>query len=274
MKLAFSTNAFKKVSFEESLAQIAEAGYQGVEIMADVPHAYPPQMSRRRIRAAVSLLKELRLEVSNINAFTFFAMGDTYNPSWIDPQPQMRAHRVEHTENSIRLAHEFGAAFLSTEPGGLVAAGVSREQAMEWFRLGLQMVYPLARDLGVTILIEPEPDLLLDTTDDFLEFIGTVPHGNVALNFDIGHFYCVGEDPAEAVHTLAPWIRHVHLEDIAPSREHRHLVPGHGAIDLKGVLAALRDIGYDGWVTVELYPYESTARQVADEAIAYLEMLL
>jgi sugar phosphate isomerase/epimerase len=136
------------------------------------------------------------------------------------------------------------------------------------------MVYPLARELGVTLLVEPEPKLLLERTDDFLEFIGTIPHGQVALNFDVGHFYCVGEDPAQAARTLAPWIRHVHIEDIAPSREHRHLVPGRGAIDYPSVFAALRDIGYDGWITVELYPYETTARQVADEALAFLEPLM
>jgi sugar phosphate isomerase/epimerase len=274
VKLAFSTNAFKQTSFEESLRQIAEAGYQGVEIMADVPHAYPPHMSRRRTRSAVALLKELRLEVSNINAFTFFALGDTYNPSWIDPAPKVRAQRVEHTENCLNMAHDFGAQYISIEPGGPLPSGVAREQAMEWFRLGLQMVFPLARELGVTMLIEPEPQLLLESSDDFMEFVGTVPHGQVALNFDIGHFYCVGEDPAEAARELAPWIRHVHIEDIAASREHRHLVPGDGAIDYPRVLAALRDIGYDDWITVELYPYESTARQVADEAIAVLEPLL
>jgi sugar phosphate isomerase/epimerase len=274
MKLAFSTNAFKKVSLEESLQQIADAGYEGVEIMADVPHAYPPQMSRRRVRAVVELLKNLRLEVSNINAFTFFAMGDTYNPSWIDPSPAVRSQRVEHTENCLRLTRDLGAKFMSTEPGGPVPAGMSRDQAMEYYRLGLQMVYPLARELGVTILIEPEPALLLERRDDVLEFIGTVPHGQVGLNFDIGHFYCVGEDPAEAARLLGPWIRHVHLEDIARSREHRHLVPGHGAIDYPSVLAALRDIGYNGWITVELYPYESTARQVADEALRFMERIM
>ncbi len=274
MKLAFSTNAFKQVSLEESVRQIAEAGYAGVEIMADVPHAYPPHLTRRRTRRLVELLGELNLKISNINAFTFFALGDTYNPSWIDPSPAVRAQRVEHTENCLRLAAEIGAKSISLEPGGPVPAGMSREQAMEYYRLGLQMVYPLARELGVTLLIEPEPKLLLERTDDFLEFIGTVPHGQVALNFDIGHFYCVGEDPAQAARTLAPWIRHVHLEDIAPSREHRHLVPGRGAIDYTAVFAALRDIGYDGWITVELYPYESTARQVADEAMAFLDPLL
>ncbi|NLX58077.1 MAG: sugar phosphate isomerase/epimerase [Phycisphaerae bacterium] len=271
MRLAFSTNAFKKVSLEEAIDQIADAGYEGVEIMADVPHAYPPHMSRRRTKALVTQMRDLRLEVSNVNAFTFFALGDTWNPSWIDPSPKVRAQRVEHTENSLRLAAELGAAAISTEPGGHVSPKLTHGQAMEFFRLGLQMVYPLARQLDVTVLIEPEPELLLESADDFLEFIGTVPHGHVGLNFDVGHFFCVGDDPAEAARKLAPWIRHVHIEDIAPNREHKHLVPGRGAIDYAAVFRALRDIGYNGWVTVELYPYESTARQVADEALLFLQ---
>ena len=47
-------------------------------------------------------------------------------------------------------------------------------------------------------------------------------------------------------------------------------MPGRGAIDLEGVLAALRGIGYQGWITVELYPYEAQAHEVAEEAFAYL----
>jgi sugar phosphate isomerase/epimerase len=77
-------------------------------------------------------------------------------------------------------------------------------------------------------------------------------------------------DPAEAARRLGPHIRHVHLEDIAATREHKHLVPGRGAIDFGSVLGALAEAGYDGWVTVELYPYETEAREVAEEALLYL----
>ena len=73
---------------------------------------------------------------------------------------------------------------------------------------------------------------------------------------------------------LAEHLRHVHLEDIAASRVHQHLVPGHGAIDFAAVFAALRKIGYDGWVTVELYPYRTTAAAVAREALNFIEPLL
>jgi sugar phosphate isomerase/epimerase len=65
----------------------------------------------------------------------------------------------------------------------------------------------------------------------------------------------VKDDPAETVRKLAPLIRHVHLEDIAATRVHHHLVPGEGVIDFHGTLKALQEVGYRDWVTIELYTY-------------------
>jgi len=270
MNLAFSTNAFKQASLEESLRAIAECGYAGAEILADVPHAYPRHMDGRRIGRVRALLEDLRLTVTNLNAFTLFAVGDTYHPSWIEPDARAREVRIEHTENCILLARDLGAPSLSLEPGGPLPKGTKRSEALALYRDGLARVLPLAEACGVNLLVEPEPDLLIERPEEFEEFLKGFSHRRLGLNFDIGHFYCVGVDPAEAAHRLAPHIRHVHLEDIAPSREHKHLVPGRGAIDLPKALRALRDSGYDGWITVELYPYETQAREVAEEAFAYL----
>jgi len=63
----------------------------------------------------------------------------------------------------------------------------------------------------------------------------------------------VKDEPAETVRRLGKLIRHVHLEDIAPTRVHHHMIPGEGVIDFRSTLAALQEIGYDGWVTIELY---------------------
>ena len=271
MKLAFSTNAFKQVSLEESLRQIALCGYAGVEIMADVPHAYPPQMDARRRKSVVRLLKELRLGVTNLNAFTLFAQGDTWHPSWIEPEAGARRRRIAHTLDCIRLARDLGAPGISLEPGGPLPAGMDRQTALDLYRQGLTECLPLAEECGVNLLVEPEPHLLIERPEEFEELLQGFTHPRLGLNFDIGHFYCVGVDPSDAARRLAPHIRHVHLEDIAPTREHRHLVPGRGAIDLGGVLKTLRDLGYTGWVTAELYPYEAQAREVADEAFRYLE---
>jgi len=97
---------------------------------------------------------------------------------------------------------------------------------------------------------------------------------NIKMNCDVGHLFCVGEDPAEVIRSMPEQIAHVHLEDIGENRVHQHLTPGRGAIDFVSIFAALKTIRYDGWVTVELYPYESTAQGVARLAIQHLSPMI
>src|SRR4051812_44853556 len=80
MKLAFSTNAYKRTTLEAAIDSIASLGYAGVEVMADVPHAYPPEMPVERVNRVREQIAGHKLAVSNVNAFTLFAIGDTYHP--------------------------------------------------------------------------------------------------------------------------------------------------------------------------------------------------
>jgi sugar phosphate isomerase/epimerase len=97
-----------------------------------------------------------------------------------------------------------------------------------------------------------------------------VNHPNLKMNCDLGHFYCVEEDPATVVRECAAHIAHIHLEDIKENRVHQHRVPGEGAMDWDGIFQAIADIKYEGWVTVELYPYESTAEDAGRKAFEFL----
>ena len=141
-------------------------------------------------------------------------------------------------------------------------------------KLFVEMLKPVvehAEKEGVLLLVEPEPGLLIETADQFLEFMRHIDSPAVGLNFDIGHFYCVGDDPAATVRRLAKYIRHVHLEDIAATRVHHHLIPGEGAIDFAATSSKrVRDIGYDGWVTIELYPYVDDPDAAARTAFEYV----
>ena len=131
-----------------------------------------------------------------------------------------------------------------------------------------------AHSLGVLLLIEPEPDLLLETTDQYLEVAERLNAPSIGLNFDVGHAFCVSEDLPRSIAKLAPHIRHYHFEDIAPSRVHHHLVPGTGAIDFKEVMTAIRATGYDGWLTVELYPFLDDPDSAARSALEVLRPLV
>ncbi|MFH0822670.1 MAG: sugar phosphate isomerase/epimerase, partial [Pseudomonadota bacterium] len=73
MKFAFSSNAFLRTTLIEAIRTIAAIGYEGIEIMADVPHAYPLHLKPADIRDIQSALRDNGLEVSNINAFMHHA---------------------------------------------------------------------------------------------------------------------------------------------------------------------------------------------------------
>jgi sugar phosphate isomerase/epimerase len=275
--LAFSTNAFKKNTLEEAIDAIAAIGYTGVELMADVPHAYPPALDSQQRVQLKQHIESRGLAVSNINAFTLFAEGDTYHPTWIEEDERLRDLRIEHTMDCMELAQQMGSRTVSLQPGGpLIGTRLSREAA-EWrFADGLERLLPLAERLGITLAVEPEPGLLIETSAEYHEFKKTYFAGDdrIRMNCDVGHLYCVGEDPAEVIREMPEEIAHVHLEDIGANRVHQHLTPGKGAIDFTSIFKALHDIAYGGWVTVELYPYETTAAGVARAAWEHLQPLL
>jgi sugar phosphate isomerase/epimerase len=274
MKLAFSSNAYMAYSVEETIRRVAAIGYTGIEILADVPHAWPAGLLPERVDSLQRALAEHRLEISNVNAFMMNAVADPrqpyWHPSWIDPDPHYRAIRREHTKRALALAAEIGAPHITTEPGGPLAEGQSRREAFDIFYEELMRCLDVAADLAMPLLIEPEPELLIERFDEYLEFVERLDSPYVGLNFDIGHAYCVGEDPQEWIAKMASHTVHYHFEDIAASRVHQHLIPGEGAIDFDATLAAIAKTDYNGWLTVELYPYIDDPDTAAREAFQYL----
>lgn len=272
MIIGYSTNAFVKVTLFEAVEKIAHLGFRGLEIMCDRPHLYPPDYGEEELARLKGLIDEGGLKVTNLNSFTLFAVGDTYLPSWIEPQEERREIRIQHTLECLKLADFFGCKNISVPPGGPLG-DMAREEAMSLFHEGLERVAPLAEDLGIKILVEPEPDLLMENTREFKEFIREVKSPAIGLNFDIGHFFCAGEDPGAAFKELFEWIGHVHLEDIAATRVHNHLILGHGAIHLLEVFKTMIRLGYPGDVSLELYPYVDTPEEAGRESLEYLRSL-
>jgi sugar phosphate isomerase/epimerase len=274
MKLAFSSNAYLRFSIEETIARVAALGYAGIELLADVPHAWPAGLLEVQKQSIRDALAKHNLTISNINAFMMNAIADPrqpyWHPSYIEPDPHYRAIRREHTKRSLHLAHELGAPHITIEPGGPLATDQSWQVGADIFYNELMPCIEVAEKLGVPILIEPEPELLIERFQQYLDFIGRIDSPMIGLNFDIGHAYCVGEDPQDWVAKMANHTRHYHFEDIAATRVHQHLVPGRGAIDFAATLAAIQKTGYNGWLTVELYPYIDEPDDAAREAKNFL----
>ncbi len=277
LPLAYSANAYTRFDVFEAMCRIAALGYRGVELMADAPHLWPADTTPKRIDEVRAELDRLGLTISNINAFMMNKIGDRrqlyWHPSWIEPDSAYRQIRIDHTKAALTMSRQLGARHITTEPGGPIGEGQSYKQAMHLFVEMLKPVIEHAEKEGVQLLIEPEPGLLIERFEQYEELAARIDSPYLGMNFDVGHAYCVSQEPAEWIGRMARHTGHYHFEDIASTRVHQHLVPGKGAIDFSATLCAIRETGYNGWLTVELYPYIDDPDAAGSEAKAYLERI-
>ena len=279
MRFAYSSNAYTQFSIEETIERIAGLGYAGLELLADVPHAWPAGLLPERKRAIRECLDRFGLEIANVNGFMMNAVADPrqpyWHPSWIEPDPDYRAIRREHTKRALHLAAELGAPSIQTEPGGPLREGESWAAAAEVFYRELMPCVEVAEKQEVFLLIEPEPGLL-DRTVRAVPGICR-PGGLAVAGAEFRHrprLLCRRRPRRNGSPRMAPHTKHYHIEDIAANRRHAHLIPGRGAIDLGAALHEIEASGYDGWVTVELYPYVDNPDDAGREAKSFLEAAL
>lgn len=277
IRLAYSSNAYMRFDVFEAIKRIAAIGFRGIELMADTPHLWPQETTPQTLDAVRKCLDQHGLAISNINAFMMNRIGDKrqpyWHPSWIEPDSAYRKIRIDHTKAALTMARHLGAPHITTEPGGPIASDSTYAMSLDVFVEELKPVVEHAEREGVMLLIEPEPDLLIERFNQYLELRDRIDSPYMQLNFDIGHAYCVGEDPVQWIERMSHETRHYHFEDIAASRVHKHLIPGRGAINFKSVLSAIDASSYDGWITVELYPYIEDPDAAGREAKEHLERI-
>jgi sugar phosphate isomerase/epimerase len=278
MKLAFSTNAYTNYTLPEAVRRIADHGYAGVELLGDTPHAYFPDFDSDDETALADALDETGIAVSNVNANTAMGYyGDApetafFEPSVINPDPDLRAWRVEYTKRAVDLAEATGAPAVCLASGSPLP-GTLPEEAYEHLLSSLDEILDYAEPRGVDVGVEFEPELLVECTDEALELVDDVGRAGFGINLDLGHSAVYGEELRDTIEKAAGHVTGVHLEDIAGGvcGKHYHLVPGDGDLDFAEAFAALEDIGYDGFVTLELYTYPDRPDEAAKRAFEALE---
>ena len=274
MKLAFSTNAYTRFPLLDALEGIKRAGFEAVEILADVPHAYPPQITPKLTSEIVATLDRLKLSVSNVNCNCSFGYWKDappepyFEPSLISPDPQYRADRTEMILKSLDFAREIGAANISITSGRTLG-GMPPSKAANQFIESMKPILDKADSTGVNVGIECEPGLFLEYVAELRDWIDRLNHPRFGANLDIGHSVVAGESIPEAVNLLAGRIWNMHVEDL-PGRKHYHMIPGEGTLDWPALRSALREIHYDRYLTVELYTHTQKPQEAAEKSFAFL----
>lgn len=277
MKLAFSTNAFTRMSLMRAIHEIAAAGYTGVEILADKPHWYPDNFVAAEALAIRRQLEKHALGISNINAnctFGFWKHAPPepfFEPSLISPQPALRSARKKMILNTLKFAHAVGAENISITSGKALPT-MPPEKAAAQLVEGLKPILEVAQKLNIRIGMECEPMLFIEWATELMQLINDLKSPMLGANLDIGHSVVLGEKIPATLKLLRGRIWNCHIEDI-PGRKHYHLIPGEGNMNWHALKKALLAIEYDRFLTVELYTCPDQPVQAAKKSIAFLSKI-
>ena len=278
MKLSFSTNAYTEHSVFYAVERIADIGYQGVELLAEIPHLTPFSLTDLDLQCLQSLLHHNCLAVTNINANT--AMGyyesrfwePLFEPSLANPDTDARKWRIDYTKKCIDFAARLGAPYVSVTSGSMLP-GIEPEKSLEYLRTSLIGLVSYAQRYDIKIGIEYEPGLLISCCDELVSFLDDFDCPFLGANLDLGHSYVLFEDHEKVIEKLGLIVFHIHLEDIH-DRKNYHLIPGLGDMDFQAILSTLSKHKYEGYLTVELYTYPHMPDEAAQRSLAYLQELL
>ncbi|HAO98585.1 MAG TPA: hypothetical protein DCQ83_00915 [Fibrobacteres bacterium] len=207
------------------------------------------------------------LSVRNVQLGFPFLLGPVaHSPGLSSLDPFGRSRRIEAALAAARIAEQLGSPYVTVTTGLPERAGDFAWQEKLFFASLSEIV--AKRPKSIKVAIEQEPEHVIHRTDQLLYLCRSF-EGEVFSNFDVGHSFVAGEDPAAAVRTLGPYLSNIHLEDIK-GRVHRHLMFGDGDIDFRALFTALRDVGYRGDLTPDLYPFKDEPVKALRESAEFL----
>ncbi len=269
LRYAFNTNGCAHHRLDDAIGLVADSGYDGIALTLDVGLLDPfADDHAAALRRAASMLSRRGLGVVIETGARFLLdPRHKHEPTLVTAAPEGRARRIEFLTRALEAGAETGAEAMSFW-AGIPAAGLDAAQARGWLRAGLEEVARRAERLGVVAALEPEPGMLIETVADYAAITEGVAGLRLAL--DLGHCLVTQDiEPGQAVLDYADRLGTVTIEDMRRG-VHEHLPFGAGDMDVAAALGALRRIGFERLVCVELSRDSHRADRMVPEAIATL----
>lgn len=265
--------------YDDAIRRIAAQGFKQIELIAwnqDVlQEAYTPEDIRR-------LRHLLREEGLGLSEFVFTPRGVA------DADPTRRRAGIEQFQRAVEIAHELGTDIINSVVAtpfelpfpGLLSLPQSQElivdvpKGLDWaggydtYVESLQACCAACEQAGLRYALETHPYRWATTAMSLMRLIEHVGSSALGVNLDPSHMFPCGELPHVAVYQLGPRVFHTHFSD-NDGVTNAHWRPGKGKIDWSALLSALRDVGYDGVISIELEDVPgraSASRPVAGEA--------
>jgi inosose dehydratase len=238
-------------STDQALEEIAAVGYEGVELFDGNVVAGHEDGSLR------SALERTGLKLVSVYSGANFVF------------PDVLEEEFWRLERAISLAAEYGAEHFVVG-GGAQKAGGNIDADYDLLASGLDRVAELADKSGLLASYHPHLSTMAESPDEIEKVFSRT---SIAFCPDTAHLAAAGGDPSELVRTYADRIKFVHLKDFT-AEPFAFMPLGAGALDIAGIVQALRENGYDGWLVAELDDYAGAPREAAEISKRFLDGLV
>jgi len=223
------------------LPRIQENGFDGIEFPLFRLEGFNAASVRKDTEAA-------GLECTVASAFL-------RGLSPISDDASVRARALQHLKDLLNAAAEAGAKVFCGpmySPVGYLPGRRRTADEWKWAVEGLQSLGDTLAASRITLALEPLnrfETYFLNTAADAALLCDQIAHPNVGILFDTFHANIEEKDIAGGIRTVAKHLRHVH------TCENDRGIPGSGHVEWAGVFQALRDVEYDGWLTIESFGF-------------------
>lgn len=265
MKYAICNETFQDWPFEKAFAYARSLGYTGIEIAPFTLDAPPPDFTAASRDTLRNQIKDAGLECVGLH----WLLAKTTGFYLTTPDEAVRRITGERLADLGRLCADLEGTImvLGSPLQRNLLPGVTHDQAMDFAADTIRRAMPVLEDCGVTLALEP----LAPTEGDFLntavlgiELAKKVDSPNCRLHLDVKAMSSEADPVEKIIRDSRDWIAHFHAND--PNL----LGPGMGDVVFDPIFKALKDIDYQGWVSVEVFRYEPGIETICEESIRYM----
>jgi sugar phosphate isomerase/epimerase len=269
MKFAICNEQFEGWEFDRVCRYVSSVGYTGLEV---APFTLAPRITdvtpQRRA--------ELRLQADDAGVEILglhWLLAKTEGLYLTSPDAAVRQQTSRYLVSLAEACHDLGGrlmVFGSPKQRSLLP-GVTAAQAYQWAAETFRAALPGIADCGVTICMEPRSPVETDfvtSCADAVRLGAMVGHPNFVLHLDVKAMSSETTPVPELITQYAGQAGHFHAND-ANLRG-----PGFGPVDFIPIFRALRDAGYDRWVSVEVFDYKPDPETIARESLTYMRRCL
>ncbi len=266
-RLAVCNELFEKRDFAESCRMLRKAGWQGLEL---APFTLTPDPTKTTA-AERKQIRDIMASEGIAFAGMHWLMVTPPGLHVTTPDAAVRRKSWEFLDKLIDFCADLG-------PNGVMVfgspkqrsstGGLSPEDATRYFIEGMASIAPHAAARGVTICIEPlsasQADVLL-SLEEAAAIVKQIGSPSIQTIYDPHNAVDEKEPPEVLVNRYFEIIRHVHLNEL----DGTYPRPG-GGYNFRPVLQVLKNRGYAGWLSMEIFDFSPGAEKIITEAGAYL----